>query len=217
MAPIDIVVTYDFICPRCWIGHQSLNAGIALTGTADRFRTRYRPYELNPDMPKPSVNRKEYRSRKFGSWARSQALDAEVVAAGKRVGLDFQYDRILVTPNTRLAHRLMRYVQEQDASRADNLFGAVMQAYFAQGRDIGALEVLVDIAASIGCDAARVREFLSGTAGDAEVAAQEKEVELSGIRSVPTFQIGKHRVIGGQSAELFASVLQAAVGETANV
>ncbi|KWR89893.1 DsbA family oxidoreductase [Cupriavidus sp. IDO] len=210
MTPIDIVITYDFICPWCWIGHQSLKASLGQAGMADRARFSYRPYELNPDMPIPSVDRKEYRSRKFGSWARSQALDADVAAAGKRVGLTFNYDRVQITPNTRLAHRLMRYAQDQqDAARADRLFDAVMQAYFAQGQDIGSIEVLVDIAAWQGYDAARVREYLSGTAGEAEVVAQELQAQLDGIHSVPSFVIGRHRVSGGQPPEYFTRVLQA--------
>jgi predicted DsbA family dithiol-disulfide isomerase len=34
----------------------------------------WRPFELNPDMPKAGLDRKAYRSAKFGSWERSQAL-----------------------------------------------------------------------------------------------------------------------------------------------
>lgn len=214
MPTIDIVITYDFICPWCWIGHQSLKAGIAQAGIADQVRLTYRPYELNPDMPRPSVNRKEYRSRKFGTWARSQALDADVVMAGKRVGLAFNYDLILTTPNTRMAHRLMGYVLDQrDAAHADGLFNAVMQAYFTDGKDIGLLGVLVDIGASLGFDAAKTREHLAGTEGEAEVVAQELQAQLDGIRSVPSVLIGKHRVAGAQQPVQFARVLQAAVAE----
>lgn len=147
-------------------------------------------------------------------------LDAEVAAAGKRVGLEFNYDRILITPNTRLAHRLMRYVQDQqNAALADDLFNAVMQAYFTHGRDIGSLEVLVDIAASLGLDAAKVSEYLRGTAGEAEVVvvAQELQAQLDGIRSVPTYEVGNRRVTGGQPPEHFARLLRTAVGETEKV
>ncbi|AVA36041.1 putative DsbA family dithiol-disulfide isomerase [Cupriavidus metallidurans] len=217
MTPIDIIITYDFICPWCWIGHQSLKAGIEQAGMAGRFRSQYQPYELNPDMPKPSSNRKAYRSRKFGSWERSQVLDAEVAAAGKRVGLAFNYDRILVTPNTRLAHRLMRYVQDQDAARADDLFSAVMEAYFTRGQDIGSLDVLVDIAVSIGFDAAGVREYLNGSAGEASVVAQELQAQFDGVRSVPTYRVGNQRITGGQPPQHFARVLQAAAGELENM
>ena len=112
MKPVEVVVTSDFICPWCWIGHRNLKDGIAKAGlSADSVQVRFAPFELNPNMPREGQNRQTYRTGKFGSWARSQAMDAEVTMAGQRVGAEFNYDRVLVTPNTRLAHRLMFWAQ----------------------------------------------------------------------------------------------------------
>ena len=36
MNPLDIQVTYDFICPWCWIGHAHLKAALR---EANRRRT----------------------------------------------------------------------------------------------------------------------------------------------------------------------------------
>ena len=70
-------------------------------------RVRWLPFPLNPAMPKEGVSRREYRTRKFGSWDRSQELDARVVAVGKEEGIEFAFDRIERTPNTLDAHRLI--------------------------------------------------------------------------------------------------------------
>ena len=59
----------------------------------------WRPFELNPDMPKAGVDRRAYRSAKFGSWQHSQALDAQVAAAGRLEGLVFKHDKMERTPN----------------------------------------------------------------------------------------------------------------------
>ena len=58
-------------------------------------------------MPKEGVSRREYRTKKFGSWERSQELDARVVAVGEADGIHFAFDRIERTPNTLDAHRLI--------------------------------------------------------------------------------------------------------------
>src|SRR5476651_1298594 len=109
MRPINIEIVHDFICPWCWIGGEHLKQAIAQANLAVAPTIEYIPYELNPRMPREGVDRKLYRSAKFGSWARSQAMDAEVTLAGKRAGLLFDYDKVAITPNTRLAHRLLFY------------------------------------------------------------------------------------------------------------
>jgi hypothetical protein len=58
-------------------------------------------------MPKAGLDRKVYRSAKFGSWERSQSMDRDVATTGKTLGLEFNYDRVLVTPNTFAGHRLL--------------------------------------------------------------------------------------------------------------
>jgi predicted DsbA family dithiol-disulfide isomerase len=53
-------------------------------------------------------------------------LDADVTLAGKRVDLLFDYEQISITPNTRLAHRLMFLAQQKgDAEKTDELFEAI--------------------------------------------------------------------------------------------
>ena len=93
MTPIEIQLTYDFICPWCWIGHEHLKAALKEANLMTPATIKYVPYELNPTMRKAGVDRKAYRSAKFGSWAHSQSMDADVTLAGKRAGAEFNYDR----------------------------------------------------------------------------------------------------------------------------
>lgn len=215
MNPLEVVVTSDFICPWCWIGHRNLQDGIARSGLEPgAVQVRFAPFELNPTMPSEGQNRQAYRSRKFGSWARSQAMDAEVAIAGRRVGAEFNYDRVLVTPNTRLAHRLMFWAQAQgDAAKLKALPEAIFFAYFSEGKDIGALEVLVEIAATLGFDAEAVRTALKLNSGEHEVVAQELQAQVDGVHSVPTIRIAGHAVSGAQPASVLARALSAASTE----
>ncbi|MCJ0764376.1 DsbA family oxidoreductase [Variovorax terrae] len=216
MKPIEIQLTYDFICPWCWIGHRHLQAALAQAPSDTAMAIRYLPYELNPDMPKDGADRKAYRSAKFGSWARSQAMDAQVALAGRRTGAEFHYDRVAVTPNTRLAHRLMFFAAGKgDAASTEALFESVFHAYFSEGQDIGQAELLAALASRAGFEAQEVRRFLATSAGEREVVAAERQAQLGGVRSVPTLRIGNTLISGAQPAAALADALRQAAAQNA--
>lgn len=211
MTPIEIQLTYDFICPWCWIGHENLKAALKEADLMTPATIKYVPYELNPTMPKAGVDRKAYRSAKFGSWARSQSMDADVTLAGKRAGAEFNYDRVAITPNTRLAHRLMFFAQGKgDTGKAESLLEGIFAAYFTEGQDIGTVEVLVTLAGRAGFDAEEVRSFLASTTGEREVVEAELQGEAAGVRSVPTIRIGDVPVSGAQPPSVWVRVLRSA-------
>ena len=99
-------VVSDAICPWCYVGKRRLETTLAAIGDELSFQVRWRPYELNPDMPCNGLERKAYRVRKFGSWERSLELDAQVKAAGAEDGVVFHHERIEKTPNTVASHVL---------------------------------------------------------------------------------------------------------------
>src|SRR4051794_33048553 len=96
-------------------------------------------------MPKGGMDPRAYRTPKFGSWERSQALDAQVAAAGAAEGLVFAFDRMGRTPNTLDAHRLIRLAGRQGVQ--DAVVEALFRAYFTDGRDIGDRRTLLDVVA----------------------------------------------------------------------
>jgi len=89
------------------------------------------PFQLNPEMPREDLNRKMYRSKKFGSWERSQAMDAQVTAAGRSVGIEFRYDLQTHTPNTFDSHRLVWLAGTSGAQ--DSVVEACSALTFAKG------------------------------------------------------------------------------------
>lgn len=207
---LTVTITSDFICPWCLVGERRLAKALASLPEGTTVQTRWRPFELNPDMPVQGVDRKTYRSMKFGNWARSQAMDAHTVEAGKGDGIAFDYAAIAKTPNTFLAHRLMQLAEREGVATA--VAGAVFSAYFEQGRDIGDAAVLADIAVENGLIREAVTAFLSSDDGVEEVRAAERIVQAQGVRSVPLFDIGGEIVSGAQSVEQFELALQRAAG-----
>ncbi|RUL78989.1 DsbA family oxidoreductase [Dyella choica] len=211
MHSIKVDVTYDFICPWCWIAHRHLRMAIEKAGADGAINTAYVPYELNPHMPKSGTSRKQYRTAKFGSWDRSLLMDAQVTQAGCLVGLDFHYDRVALTPNTRLAHQLMAYAKEHGESRqVDALYEAIFAAYFSEGRDIGSLEVLVELAIETGFNGEQARHYLQANAGEHEVVRAQRQAMADGVRSVPSIRIGDIGISGAQPADVLREAIEAA-------
>lgn len=209
MEPLDIRITHDFICPWCWIGETKVVEAVAEEGAGDKVRYVFMPYELNPDMPQDGRDRKAYRTAKFGSWARSQAMDAHVTDEGRLHGLSFDYEKVKLTPNTMAAHRLVWFVQNEGRD-ARALVSAIFRAYFSEGRDIGDPGVLTEISASVGLDRARVGELFASKGGLAEVRMLES-ASVVDVSAVPYIKLGSEAVSGAQPVEVFRRALRAAM------
>jgi hypothetical protein len=105
---MDSIAIYpDLICPWCYIGKRRMEEALRQLSADLQVSRSWHPFQLNPDLPREGLNRKMYRSKKFGSWEQSQAMDAQVAAAGKSVGIEFRYDLQTHTPNTFDSHRLV--------------------------------------------------------------------------------------------------------------
>lgn len=213
MSTLNIEVTYDFICPWCWIGEEKLKKAIREANAVEQTKLVFVPYELNPDMPVEGRDRKEYRSAKFGSWARSQAMDAQVTAAGRQVGLEFNYALAKRTPNTLAAHRLVWVLQQRHDVTA--LVEAIFHAYFSAGRDIGDVAVLTEIAVAVGFKKDKVEAFFASGSGVDEVRTLEAQAIEHGVNSVPSVKIGDQVISGAQSVALFRATLEEALKPSA--
>ena len=86
---LSIYIISDAICPWCWVAKRRLDRALASLAPDIVANVTWHPFELNPGMPKAGLDRRAYRSRKFGTWEHSQALDAQVAATAKPDGLDF--------------------------------------------------------------------------------------------------------------------------------
>jgi predicted DsbA family dithiol-disulfide isomerase len=190
----DLVIVSDVICPWCFVAKKNLDLALERVGPEFLVKITWRPFELNPDMRKEGMNRREYRSSKFGSWAYSQALDVQVSDAGKRADIAFRYDLIDRTPNTFDAHRLIWRAGEEGFQ--DAVVDGLFLAYFTEGRDVGSPRVLVEIARDAGMDEKRTA-FLVGGEGVDEVRLAEQAARTDGISSVPTFILDGQRLFSG--------------------
>src|ERR1022692_170985 len=194
---LHIDVVSDVICPGCFIGKRRLEKAIAALDQQHEVRVRWLPFQLNPTMPKEGVGRKEYRTKKFGSWERSLELDAQMVAVGETEGIHFAFDRTERTPNTLDAHRLIWLADKHGVQ--DAVVEALFRAYFTDGKDISNRQTLIDVVADAGLDRHPAEEVLNR--GE-EMEAIKEAGELSRqfrVDGVPFFIIsGKVTLSGAQ-------------------
>lgn len=203
MLTIDVIS--DVICPWCFIGKRRLER--ALNGRAAAIR--WHPFELNPDMPREGIDRKTYRIRKFGSWERSQELDAQVAAAGHGDGIAFNFDQITRTPNTLDAHRVIWLAGERGVQ--DAVSEALFTAYFTAGKNLSDRATLAAIAVDAGLNPSEVDDLLSGEAGLDAVRTGEEWARRLDVSGVPFFIInGKVALAGAQPPEVFLQAFEQA-------
>jgi predicted DsbA family dithiol-disulfide isomerase len=206
---LTIEVISDAICPWCWIGKRQIERAKALLDGKLTVAVRWKPFELNPGMPKEGVPRRVYRQAKFGSLDYSDKLDARVAAAGAAVGLDYHFDRVGWTPNTFDAHRLIWIAGQKGLQ--DAVVEGLFAAYFRDGRNIGETAVLIEVAQAAGIDPGKAGKLLASGTGAAEVREELERAHDIGVDSVPSITVGGEPLISGAAPadQLAATLLKA--------
>ena len=208
---LTIRVVSDVICPWCFIGKRRLEKALLQLEADVTTEVRWSPFELNPDMPLGGIDRKAYRSAKFGSWRKSLELDAQVAVVGATEGIEFAFERIQRTPHTFSAHRLIWFAGKQ--ADQNTVVEELFRRYFVDGDDVGAPEVLAAIAERCGISPATAREFLESNEGSAEVARDSEAARRLGISGVPTFIVNEiDAVTGAQTPEALVSAFRRRLG-----
>ena len=182
-APMDIDFVADVVCPWCYIGWERLKQTLALRPEV-RANIRWRPYQLNPELPEEGVDRKALMAAKFGDDPERHAgmlenLKQQAAAAG----IEIRPGEIEKSPNTNAAHRLIVWAAAE--GKAAGVAEAVMAAYWTELKDIGDPEVLIGIGVAHGMDGeALARRFADGSGKEFIVRACETAMQ-SGIQGVP--------------------------------
>ena len=206
---LAIEVISDVICPWCYIGKRRLEKAIAAHDGP--VKVRWLPFQLNPQMPQQGISRREYRTKKFGSWERSQELDAQVAAAGEAEGIHFAFDRMERTPNTLDAHRLIWLADSEGVQ--DTVVEALFRAYFTAGRDISDSRTLLDVVAEAGLDRGKAEGVLTSGGGQEAIQEADELARRVRVEGVPFFVLnGKVTLSGAQPPEAFLLAFEQSLG-----
>ena len=213
---LDIDFVSDFVCPWCFLGKTRLAR--ALEQVRDNHpelevRVNWLPFFLNPDTPAAGEPYRPFLEAKFGGRRGADEVLARVVEAAAPDGLQFAFDRIATRPHTLLAHRLTYRAQSQGhtAAQINALGEALFAAHFQQGRDIGDIATLVDIAVDTAGDRREdVEAYLEGDEDVATVKRMAAQLQKQGVNGVPFFIFNRRLAVSGAQtpAALGAAVLQ---------
>ncbi|HEV7812322.1 MAG TPA: DsbA family oxidoreductase [Leifsonia sp.] len=217
---IKIDIWSDIACPWCYIGKRKFEAGSGLFSEAGEDRAvevEYHSFELSPDTPV------DFDGSEVDFLAGHKGISSDqvgqmlerVTGIASSVGLDYDYD-ILKHTNTIKAHELLHFAKAQgkQLEMAERLF----KAYFTEGRHIGRVEDLADLAAEIGLDRAAAVASLESEEFLSDVRADQGLAQEYGIQGVPFFVVdGRYGVSGAQDPTTFAQVLEQVWTERAEV
>jgi len=207
--PIEVVS--DVVCPWCFIGKRRLEKAIAMKPEVP-VAVRFRPYFLNPWVPREGISRTEYLTTKFGSVERYNANAQRIVGVAASEGLTYAPDKITRQPNTLDCHRLIMWAEA--AGDAARMKQRLMDLYFTEGADLSDREVLVQAAADCGLDSDRVRRDLAAETDVAAVEEAANSAKEAGIEGVPFFILGGVLAVSGaQDASYLASAIERGVEE----
>ena len=202
---VRLDVFSDIACPFCFIGDARLERVLKAHPDLE-LNWFWHPFQLQPDLPKRGVPWDEFSRQKFGSLEGRRAAFAQVVLNGSSEGIEFDFERMPVAPNTLDAHRLVLLASTQEFGKP--MSGALYRAYFCQARDITDPNVLEALAVGVGLEEGAVRDLLGGNEFSDEVRASQLEAARLGISGVPFYVFNqKFALSGAQPSEEFEMAL----------
>jgi predicted DsbA family dithiol-disulfide isomerase len=206
LKPLKIDIVSDVVCPWCYIGKRRIEDALALVPDVP-VEVQWRPFFLNPWVPREGISREDYLTTKFGSVEAYKGIAGRVVDAASEEGLVYRPDLVKRQPNTTDCHRLIHWAEAK--GNAGEMKQRLMELYFRDGGDLTDTEVLVQAAADCGLDAADVRQRLATDEDVALVSGHAQEAADKGISGVPTFVFAqKYAVSGAQPAEMLARAIR---------
>src|ERR1700757_102861 len=206
LKPLKIDIVSDVVCPWCYIGKKRIEDALKLAADVP-VDVEWRPFFLNPWVPREGISREEYLTAKFGSVDAYKGIAGRVVAAANEEGLTYHPELVKRQPNTIDCHRLIHWAEAK--GKAAEMKQRLMELYFRDGGDLTDTDVLVQAAAGVGLDADDVRRRLATDEDVARVSGQAQEASEKGISGVPTYVFAqKYAVSGAQPAELLARAIR---------
>src|SRR5215469_15810194 len=203
---LRIDVVSDVVCPWCYIGKHRLEAALALTPDVN-VSVNWRPYFLNPWIPREGIDRQTYLETKFGSAERYSVIAERVAAAAALEGLVYAPEKISRQPNTLDCHRLILWARS--ATDPGRVKQRLMELYFTEGADLNDPKTLITAAAECGMDGELVRRLLASDADVDRIENEANAAKEAGIDGVPCFIFGGSVIVtGAQSPEYLASAIE---------
>ena len=209
MDEIVVDVVSDVVCPWCYLGKARLEQAIDMVKDELNVHVTWRPYQLNPDIPKEGVDHHAYLAAKLGGAERVKKAHEMLTGLGHEAGINYNFEAIKIGPNTLDAHRLIHWALVEGPEIHDRVTTALFKANFEEGRNIGDATVLLDIAQEAGLDREVIGRLLATDADIDTVKTEIQSAQRMGVSGVPFFIVDqKYGISGAQTADVLAEALK---------
>jgi predicted DsbA family dithiol-disulfide isomerase len=157
-------------------------------------------FPLHPDTPAEGRSMAElFAGRDYDPEASYQRMKGLMDQEG------LPYSRRTHTYNSRLAQELGAWAETQPGGEA--IHDLLYKAYFVDGKNVGDIDTLLEIAEAAGLPAEAAREVLEQRTFEKTVDADWAKSRDYGVTGVPTFVAGGHGVVGAQPYEALAQLM----------
>ncbi len=211
---MKVEIWSDVMCPFCYIGKNNFEKALEQLPFKEEVEVEWKSFQLDPSLnPEETQSTFDYfREKKGFPEAQAQQMISQVKQMGAGSGIDFQFERALIT-NTFSAHKILHLAKKY--KKSNEMEEALFIAHFIDGKNVGDHETLIALAESLGIDKEEARQVLDSAAFDDEIQQDIQEARTNGVSGVPFFILnGKYAVSGAQPAELFVNALQQTYDET---
>ncbi len=186
-SPLTLEIFTDCTCPWCYF----MSGRIARLKKEYGLQIRRRAFPFHSDIPEDGVSLNTFFSDDpFVIEERMRNLKE----TAKGLGLPFVAPKIIC--NSRSAQELSLWAESK--AKGDVFLQALYQACFVDGKNIGKIPVLTDIASSVGLPAEHVAKVLAAGVFKENVDGDWALAEEMNILVLPTFLVNRDRLVGAQ-------------------
>ncbi|MDZ4138630.1 MAG: DsbA family oxidoreductase [Erythrobacter sp.] len=217
---LTIDIYSDVVCPWCLIGYGQLTKALEQLDGEIAAQIRWRPFELNPQMPPEGEEQEAHLQRKYRRSAEDgAALRGQMKAIAEGAGVSLSYEGEGEAPpammwNTRDCHKLLTFALEEAGPQVQTALKlALFKAHFNHRARLGDRDLLLDIAASVGLHREAAKAALDDPDLEARVLAEEQQAWDLNISGVPAMIVanetgGKFMIPGAQSPDVYVNALR---------
>jgi predicted DsbA family dithiol-disulfide isomerase len=210
-SSVKVDIWSDIACPWCFIGKRRFETAAAeFAAGGGQLEVEYHSFELAPDTPVDFAGSEvDFLVTHKGMPATQvEQMLGQMTQLATNEGLSYDFDALQHT-NTVKAHELLHHAKAN--GRQADMVERLFEAYFEQGRHVGRIEDLADLAAEIGLDRDEALEALTASTYRPAVDADKQQAIAYGITGVPFFVIdGRMGVSGAQDPSVLVEALQLA-------
>lgn len=211
---MKIEIWSDVMCPFCYIGKKNFEQALDKLPFKNEVEVEWKSFQLDPtlNLGETKTTAEYFREKKGFPEEQAKQMTAQVVQMGKASGIDFNFEKALIT-NTFPAHKLLHLAKKHN--KASEMEEELFKAHFLNGENVGDKEVLSSLAQKLGIDREETLQTLNSDEFDNDVNHDISEGRNNGVSGVPFFILnGKYAVSGAQPTELFVEALTQTYNET---